>query len=83
MGYGSRASQQPEKTMNYDPSKLIQMSHDATDRLNHLALTGITDRKSLIAAIAKDLPKDVVVIDASANGENVLLVRETGDAVAQ
>lgn len=69
--------------MNHDASKLVQLGHEATDRFNHLCLTGITDRASLLLAIKRDLPAGVILIDASTHMENVLLVRNDGVNEAQ
>lgn len=61
--------------MQHEPHQLVQWGHEATERLNHLALTGITDRRSLVEAIQRDLPDSVYIID-TLDGNNTLLVRE-------
>ena len=61
----------------YDASELMTLSHQATDRFKELALTGIKDRESLLAAVQLGMPKGIKLVDASANGEEFLLAQET------
>lgn len=62
--------------MMYEPSELVRLSHEATKTFNRLCLTGITDRVSLVKAVARDMPNDVVLIDASTPQANYIMVRE-------
>lgn len=61
----------------HPPDELQRLSMKATERFKRLLLTGITDLDSLVDAVRKELPIDVVVYNASTENEPCLLVRNS------